>query len=156
MDNLSKEHFINFVACLDSDKELFAAIKAKSLLFNGISKNNCNIRIINNRISICSTLGISALLDDKLDLKLDKSVYPYISDYDITVKFNINSIPSLVSFLISYNNENDKLLPLRQSSTEYYTAEIIVTKNTIQGKITKTYKVSHFIHIKAEGTAEIL
>lgn len=156
LDNLSKEHFINFVACLDSDKELFAAIKAKSLLFNGISKNNCNIRIINNRISICSTLGISALLDDKLDLKLDKSVYPYISDYDITVKFNINSIPSLVSFLISYNNENDKLLPLRQSSTEYYTAEIIVTKNTIQGKITKTYKVSHFIHIKAEGTAEIL
>jgi hypothetical protein len=156
LDNLSKEHFINFVACLDSDKELFAAIKAKSLLFNGISENNCNMVKSNDGIIIRSNLGISALLDDKLDLKLDKSVYPYISDYDITVKFNINRIPSLVSFLISYNNENDKLLPLRQSSTEHYTAEIIVTKNTIQGKITKTYKVSNFIDIKAEGTAEIL
>ena len=155
LDNLSREHFINFVVNLDPEDELFASIKAKSLLFNGISKNNCNMVKSNDGIIIRSNLGISALLDDNLDLKLDKTVYPYISDYNITVKLNIANIPSNVSFIIT-SNIIGKLLSVKQSSNEYYTAEIIVTKDTSQGKVNKTYKITDSINIKADVTAEIL
>ena len=155
LDNLSREHFINFVVNLDPEDELFASIKAKSLLFNGISKNNCNMVKLNDGIIIRSNLGISALLDDNLDLKLDKTVYPYISDYNITVKLNIANIPSNVSFIIT-SNIIGKLLSVKQSSNEYYTAEIIVTKDTSQGKVNKTYKITDSINIKADVTAEIL
>ena len=155
LDNLSREHFINFVVNLDPEGELFASIKAKSLLFNGISKNNCNMVKSNNGIIIRSNLGVSALLDDNLDLKLDKTVYPYISDYNITVKLNIGNIPSDVSFIVT-SNIIGKLLSVKQSSKEYYTAEIIVTKDTSQGKVNKTYKITEFINIKADVTAEIL
>lgn len=155
LDNLSREHFINFVVNLDPEGELFASIKAKSLLFNGISKNNCNMVKSNDGIIIRSNLGISALLDDNLDLKLDKTVYPYISDYDIKVKLNIDNIPSNVSFIVT-SNIIGKLLSVKQSSNEYYTAEIIVTKDTSQGKVNKTYKITDFINIKADVTAEIL
>lgn len=155
LDNLSREHFINFVVNLDPEDELFASIKAKSLLFNGISKNNCNMAKLNDGIIIRSNLGISALLDDNLDLKLDKTVYPYISDYNITVKLNIANIPSNVSFIIT-SNIIGKLLSVKQSSNEYYTAEIIVTKDTSQGKVNKTYKITDSINIKADVTAEIL
>ena len=155
LDNLNKEHFINFVVNLDPEGELFASIKAKSLLFNGISKNNCNMVKSNDGIIIRSNLGISALLDDKLDLKLDKTAYPYISDYDITVKLNIGNIQSNASFIVT-SNIIGKLLSVKQSSKEYYTAEIIVTKDTSQGKVNKTYKITHFINIKADVTAEIL
>jgi hypothetical protein len=155
LDNLSREHFINFVVNLDPEDELFASIKAKSLLFNGISKNNCNMVKSNDGIIIRSNLGISALLDDNLDLKLDKTVYPYISDYNITVKLNIANIPSYVSFIIT-SNIIGKLLSVKQSSNEYYTAEIIVTKDTSQGKVNKTYKITDSINIEADVTAEIL
>ena len=155
LDNLSREHFINFVVNLDPEDELFASIKAKSLLFNGISKNNCNMVKSNDGIIIRSNLGISALLDDNLDLKLDKTVYPYISDYNITVKLNITNIPSNVSFIVT-SNIIGKLLSVKQSSNEYYTAEIIVTKDTSQGKVNKTYKITDSINIKADVTAEIL
>lgn len=155
LDNLSREHFINFVVNLDPDGELFASIKAKSLLFNGISKNNCNMVKSNDGIIIRSNLGISALLDDNLDLKLDKTVYPYISDYDIKVKLNIDNIPSNVSFIVT-SNIIGKLLSVKQSSNEYYTAEIIVTKDTSQGKVNNTYKITDSINIKADVTAEIL
>ena len=109
----------------------------------------------NDGIIIRSNLGISALLDDNLDLKLDKTVYPYISDYNITVKLNIANIPSNVSFIIT-SNIIGKLLSVKQSSNEYYTAEIIVTKDTSQGKVNKTYKITDSINIKADVTAEIL
>ena len=155
LDNLSREHFINFVVNLDPDGELFASIKAKSLLFNGISKNNCNMVKSNDGIIIRSNLGISALLDDNLDLKLDKTVYPYISDYDIKVKLNIDNILSNVSFIVT-SNIIGKLLSVKQSSNEYYTAEIIVTKDTSQGKVNNTYKITDSINIKADVTAEIL
>ena len=155
LDNLSREHFINFVVNLNPEGELFASIKAKSLLFNSISKNNCNMVKSNDGIIIRSNLGISALLDDSLDLKLDKTVYPYISDYNITVKLNIDNIPSNVSFIVT-SNIIGKLLSVKQSSNEYYTAEIIVTKDTSQGKVNKIYKITDFINIKADVTAEIL
>ena len=155
LDNLSREHFINFVVNLNPEGELFASIKAKSLLFNSISKNNCNMVKSNDGIIIRSNLGISALLDDSLDLKLDKTVYPCISDYNITVKLNIDNIPSNVSFIVT-SNIIGKLLSVKQSSNEYYTAEIIVTKDTSQGKVNKIYKITDFINIKADVTAEIL